>query len=32
MFDFFVGQTIKASGGKSNPKVVNEMLKAKLSL
>ncbi len=31
LFGFFVGQTMKASGGKANPKVVNEILKAKLS-
>lgn len=31
LFGFFVGQTMKASGGKANPKVVNELLKAKLS-
>lgn len=30
LFGFFVGQTMKASGGKANPKVVNEVLKAKL--
>ena len=28
--NFFVGQTMKASGGKVNPKVVNELLKKKL--
>jgi aspartyl-tRNA(Asn)/glutamyl-tRNA(Gln) amidotransferase subunit B len=27
---FFVGQVMKASGGKANPKAVNEILKAKL--
>jgi aspartyl-tRNA(Asn)/glutamyl-tRNA(Gln) amidotransferase subunit B len=32
LFGFFVGQTMKASGGKANPKVVNEILKAKLSI
>ena len=32
LFGFFVGQTMKASGGKANPKVVNEILKAKLNL
>jgi aspartyl-tRNA(Asn)/glutamyl-tRNA(Gln) amidotransferase subunit B len=32
LFGFFVGQTMKASGGKANPKVVNELLKAKLNL
>jgi aspartyl-tRNA(Asn)/glutamyl-tRNA(Gln) amidotransferase subunit B len=31
LFGFFVGQTMKASKGKANPKVVNEILKAKLS-
>lgn len=31
LFGFFVGQVIKASKGKANPKVVNERLKAKLS-
>jgi aspartyl-tRNA(Asn)/glutamyl-tRNA(Gln) amidotransferase subunit B len=31
LFGFFVGQTMKASGGKANPKVVNEILRAKLS-
>jgi aspartyl-tRNA(Asn)/glutamyl-tRNA(Gln) amidotransferase subunit B len=30
LFGFFVGQTMKASNGKANPKVVNEILKAKL--
>ncbi len=30
LFGFFVGQTMKASGGKVNPKVVNELLKKKL--
>ena len=30
LFGFFVGQTMKASGGKVNPKVVNEILKKKL--
>ena len=32
LFGFFVGQTMKASGGKANPKVVNEILKVKLSV
>ncbi len=27
LFGFFVGQTMKASGGKANPKVVNEILR-----
>lgn len=31
LFGFFVGQTMKASGGKANPKIVNEVLKAKLA-
>ncbi len=30
LFGFFVGQTMKLSGGKANPKVVNEILKTKL--
>ena len=30
LFGFFVGQVMKASGGKANPKVVNEILKQKL--
>jgi len=30
LFGFFVGQTMKASGGKANPKIVNEILKTKL--
>ena len=30
LFGFFVGQTMKASGGKANPKVINEILKKKL--
>ena len=30
LFGFFVGQTMKASGGKANPALVNEILKAKL--
>jgi aspartyl-tRNA(Asn)/glutamyl-tRNA(Gln) amidotransferase subunit B len=30
LFGFFVGQTMKASQGKANPKVVNEILKNKL--
>ena len=32
LFGFFVGQVMKASKGKANPKVVNERLKKKLSL
>jgi len=31
LFGFFVGQVMKASQGKANPKVVNEILKKKLS-
>ena len=31
LFGFFVGQTMKAMGGKANPGIVNERLKAKLS-
>jgi aspartyl-tRNA(Asn)/glutamyl-tRNA(Gln) amidotransferase subunit B len=30
LFGFFVGQVMKASQGKANPKVVNELLKKKL--
>jgi aspartyl-tRNA(Asn)/glutamyl-tRNA(Gln) amidotransferase subunit B len=30
LFGFFVGQTMKQSGGKANPAKVNELLKAKL--
>ncbi|SMF78189.1 Asp-tRNA(Asn)/Glu-tRNA(Gln) amidotransferase subunit GatB [Allosphingosinicella indica] len=30
LFGFFVGQTMKAMGGKANPGVVNELLKKKL--
>ena len=30
LFGFFVGQVMKASQGKANPKVVNEILRAKL--
>ena len=30
LFGFFVGQVMKASQGKANPKVVNEILKSKL--
>lgn len=30
LFGFFVGQVMKASGGKANPKIVNEQLKLKL--
>ena len=31
LFGFFVGQTMKAMGGKANPKVVNELLKKALA-
>jgi aspartyl-tRNA(Asn)/glutamyl-tRNA(Gln) amidotransferase subunit B len=31
LFGFFVGQVLKASQGKANPKIVNELLKAKLN-
>ena len=31
LFGFFVGQVMKASGGKANPAQVNELLKKKLS-
>jgi len=31
LFGFFVGQVLKASGGKANPAMVNELLKAKLA-
>ena len=30
LFGFFVGQVMKVSGGKANPKLVNEILKQKL--
>jgi aspartyl-tRNA(Asn)/glutamyl-tRNA(Gln) amidotransferase subunit B len=30
LFGFFVGQIMKASGGKANPKLVNDILKKKL--
>jgi aspartyl-tRNA(Asn)/glutamyl-tRNA(Gln) amidotransferase subunit B len=30
LFGFFVGQVIKASKGKANPKIVNDRLKIKL--
>ncbi len=30
LFGFFVGQVMKASGGKANPQAVNELLKSKL--
>lgn len=31
LFGFFVGQTIKASGGKANPQITNKILKNKLT-
>ena len=31
LLGFFVGQTMKSSGGKANPKVVNDILKKKLN-
>ena len=31
LFGFFVGQTMKATGGKANPAVVNELLRKELS-
>jgi aspartyl-tRNA(Asn)/glutamyl-tRNA(Gln) amidotransferase subunit B len=30
LFGYFVGQVMKATGGKANPQVVNELLKKKL--
>jgi aspartyl-tRNA(Asn)/glutamyl-tRNA(Gln) amidotransferase subunit B len=30
LLGFFVGQVMKASGGKANPQAVNEILKQKL--
>ena len=30
LFGFFVGQVMKASAGKANPKIVNEILRSKL--
>ena len=30
LFGFFVGQAMKVSGGKANPKLINEILKKKL--
>ena len=30
MIGWFVGQVMKASGGKANPQAVNDLLKAKL--
>jgi aspartyl-tRNA(Asn)/glutamyl-tRNA(Gln) amidotransferase subunit B len=31
LFGFFVGQVMKATGGKGNPALINEALKARLS-
>ena len=31
LFGFFIGQSMKASGGKANPQLLNEILKNKLS-
>ncbi|HUY26294.1 MAG TPA: Asp-tRNA(Asn)/Glu-tRNA(Gln) amidotransferase subunit GatB [Candidatus Binataceae bacterium] len=31
LFGFFVGQVMKAMGGKANPKIINELLKRKLA-
>jgi len=31
LFGFFVGQTMKATRGKANPKIVNDLIKKKLS-
>jgi glutaminyl-tRNA synthetase len=31
LFGFFVGQVLKATGGKANPKIVNQLLQEKLS-
>jgi aspartyl-tRNA(Asn)/glutamyl-tRNA(Gln) amidotransferase subunit B len=30
LFGFFVGQVMKATGGKANPALVNELLKKKI--
>ena len=30
LFGFFVGQVMKAMGGKANPKVINEVLRKRL--
>ena len=32
LFGFFVGQVMKESGGKANPKVVNDLLRSRLSV
>jgi aspartyl-tRNA(Asn)/glutamyl-tRNA(Gln) amidotransferase subunit B len=31
VFGFFVGQVMKATGGKANPQIVNELLRKKLA-
>jgi aspartyl-tRNA(Asn)/glutamyl-tRNA(Gln) amidotransferase subunit B len=31
LFGFFVGQVMKATGGKANPAMLNELLKKKLN-
>ncbi|HMA12859.1 MAG TPA: hypothetical protein VKO83_13295, partial [Steroidobacteraceae bacterium] len=31
LFGFFVGQTMKATGGKANPALLNDLLKKKLA-
>ncbi|MGA9407478.1 MAG: hypothetical protein WBW71_10135 [Bacteroidota bacterium] len=31
LFGFFVGETMKATKGKANPKIVNDILKSKLN-
>ncbi len=31
LFGFFVGQVMKATGGKANPAMLNELLKKKLA-
>ena len=31
LFGFFVGQVMKATGGKANPALLNELLKKKLA-
>ena len=31
LFGYFVGQVMKESGGKANPKIVNQILKEKLN-
>ncbi|XXF42989.1 hypothetical protein MLC44_06605 [Sulfurimonas sp. NW9] len=32
LFGFFVGQVLKKTGGKANPKIVNELVKQKLAI